>query len=235
MNATESQVLPASPIRVLTVDDHPIFRHGVRHLLETEDDLDPVAEVASIEEALDWIGGRHAHVVLVDHNLPGTKGIPGIRLLLERQPDLQAIVLTVCDSDREFLEAIRNGACGYVLKDAPPERLLDAIRAAANGECRVSEKMIATLFKRVSGEPRPAPDAAGAADDEPAKEVTPREQELLRCLCSGFSNKEIATELGLSPNTVRNQLQRLQERLSARNRVQLALLARDMGYTEAVV
>jgi DNA-binding NarL/FixJ family response regulator len=221
-------------IGVLIVDDHPIFRQGIRHLLEEEDGIDPKGEAASVEQALAWLGSHRADVALLDHNLPGTNGVEGLPSLLAAQYDLQVVVLTVCDEDAVFLQAIRSGACGYVLKDAPPDRLLDAIRAGAQGECRVSERMVRILFQGV--------ERAAAGDcvhcryrqTRPAgvpalPSLTEREMELLGQLSHGLSNKEIARELGLSPNTVRNQLQRLQERFSARNRVQLALLARDFG------
>ena len=222
------------PIEVLIVDDHPIFRRGIRDLLETDDGIALLAEVGSIPEALQWLAGTRADVVLLDHNLPGTQGITGLPLLLEAQHDLQAINLTVCDDNDELLRAIRYGACGYILKDAPPERLLEAIHAAAHSECKVSGRIVSSLLRHADT-PAPAP-VSGAADTRPepgepvpAPDVSPREREILASLCHGLSNKEIAREVGISPNTVRNQLQRLQERFNARNRVQLALLARDQG------
>ncbi len=222
-------------VGVLTVDDHPLFRQGIRHLLLGESGIEPRGEVSSIEEALEWLGKNQAEVVLLDHDLPGTRGVDGLPRLLEAHKDVQVIVLTVCDDDDVFLRAIRSGACGYMLKDAAPDRLVEAIRAAAAGECRVSGRMVRTLFQRVGRKDNPGcPDcprnggngATGRAD----RLVTVRERQILAHLVQGRSNKEIARELGLSPNTIRNQLQRLQERFQARNRVQLALFARDRGF-----
>ena len=222
-------------IRVLIVDDHPLFRRGVHNLLEAEEDLQPAGEVGSIPEAQEWLSDHTADVVLLDHNLPGINGISGLPRLLEIQTDLQVIVLTVGDNNEDFRQAIRVGACGYLLKDAAPEKLLEAVRMAANHECRISKRMMHTLFQSGSGKFRSSslelspPLWPDLPDLEPDS-ITKRERELLHCLCQGLSNKEIARDLGLSPNTVRNYLQRLQERFEIRNRVQLALLAQDRGY-----
>ena len=227
---------PGSEVGVLVVDDHPIFRQGIWHMLEYEPSIRPLAEVDSIERALEWLRTRRADVVLLDHNLPGTNGVDGLPALLAAQQDLQVVVLTVCDDEQVMLEAVRAGACGYVLKDAPPDRLMEAIKAAAAGECRVSDGMVRALFRQLGqGSARPCDDCprqGGVEVGLPAqlRSVTARERDILGHLVRGLSNKEIAKELSLSPHTIRNQLQRLLERFEARNRVQLALLARDCGF-----
>ena len=221
-------------VEILIVDDHPIFRQGIRHLLESDRDISNIGEASSIEEAIGWLKARHVDVVLLDHNLPGINGVDGMTRLFPAQPDVQVIVLTICDDDEVLIKAIRSGACGYILKDAPPERLIAAIKAAAKGECRVSGSLVRTLFARASSSPE---DTSGSRTNDSTlkcifpngEKLTTREKEVLSCLLKGESNKEIARDLGLSPNTIRNQLQRLQERFGARNRVQLALLARDSG------
>ncbi len=234
MDSPGNDSSPRQRIDVLIVDDHPIFRRGIRDLLETDDDIRPLAEVGSIEEALQWLSRQRADIVLLDNNLPGTQGISGLPLLLAAQDDLQAIILTVCDDNEELLRAIRFGACGYLLKDAPPERLLEAIHAATSSECKVSGRIVNSLFRRFKdtgdGSGRTPSLAERPGNPLPAMDkISSREQAILASLCRGLSNKEIAREVGISPNTVRNQLQRLQERFNARNRVQLALLARDEG------
>jgi len=236
MDSLHNGAAPGRPIEVLIVDDHPIFRRGIRDLLETDDDILLLAEVGSIAEALRWLSEERADVVLLDHNLPGTQGITGLPQLLEAQHDLQAIILTVCDDNDELLRAIRYGACGYILKDAPPERLLEAIHSAASSECKVSGRIMSSLLRHAEVPAEP-PVLSRSAVERPGRTeaaatgISPRERAVLTSLCRGLSNKEIAREVGLSPNTVRNQLQRLQERFNARNRVQLALLARDAGLT----
>ncbi len=235
MQNIEQIVENTSPVEVLVVDDHPIFRQGIRHLLESDRAISDIGESASIEEAIGWLKARRADVVLLDHNLPGVNGVDGMSKLFSVQTDLQVIVLTICDDDEVVIRAIRSGACGYILKDAPPERLIAAIKAAAKGECRVSGSLVRTLFAR-AGHPTDVIDQAALTDGTQScvlpngESLTNRETGIISCLLKGESNKEIARELGLSPNTIRNQLQRLQERFNARNRVQLALLARDCGY-----
>ena len=221
---------------VLTIDDHPIFRRGIHHLLESEQGINPLAEVDSIESAVIWLGKQRADVVLLDHNLTDGNGVDGIPDLLEVQSDLEIIMLTVSDDNDVFMRAIRNGACGYVLKDSPPESILEAISAANSGECRVSDSLVRCLFEGVSNKPKnngstDVNTLNEQQDEEPTttRSVTPRETEILQQLVKGLSNKEIAKALYISPNTVRNQLQKLQEVFSARNRVQLALFAYDEG------
>ncbi|MCG6868854.1 MAG: response regulator transcription factor [Gammaproteobacteria bacterium] len=219
------------PVEVLIVDDHPIFRQGIRHLLESEQGVRGIGEAGSIEEATGWLKARHVDVILLDHNLPDVNGVDGMSRLFQIQGDLQVIVLTVCDDDDVLIRAIRSGACGYMLKDVPPERLIEAIKAAGRGECRVSGSLVRSLFARASRS-EGSRQGQGADNALPCilpggEALTQRDREVLACLIKGESNKEIARDLGLSPNTIRNQLQRLQGRFGARNRVQLALLARD--------
>ncbi|MGF1548401.1 MAG: response regulator [Thiotrichales bacterium] len=223
-------------VGILIVDDHPVFRQGIRHLLLEEDGLMPLGEAGSLREALRWLGSRRADVALLDHNLAhGVNGVDAIPQLLQVQPDLQIIMLTVCDDDEVFLRALRGGACGYLLKDAPPERIIEAIKAAAAGECRVSDSLVRTLFNRVRQAARearakaPSPGPAAPAASE--LRVSPRERQILEHLVKGMSNKEIAKALGISPNTVRNQLQKLQDDFQVRNRVQLALMVYELGVT----
>ncbi|MGF1643911.1 MAG: response regulator [Thiotrichales bacterium] len=224
----------APNVGVLIVDDHPVFRQGIRHLLLEEDGLVPLGEAGSLREALAWLGARRADVALLDHNLAhGVNGVDAIPQLLQAQSDLQIIMLTVCDDDEVFLRALRGGACGYLLKDASPERIIEAIKAAASGECRVSDSLVRTLFNRVRASIRETP-AGSPALEEPslttaALRVSPRERQILEHLVKGMSNKEIAKALGISPNTVRNQLQKLQDDFQVRNRVQLALMVYDLG------
>jgi DNA-binding NarL/FixJ family response regulator len=220
-----------SLIRVLVIDDHPIFRQGVRHVIDAEDGMQVLAEVGSVHDALHWLADHRADVALLDHALPGVDGVTGLPLLFNAQQDLQVIVFTVSDDDELFRRAMHHGACGYLLKDAPPEKMLEAIRSAADGECTVSPRLLRHLFNGWGREPQAEVLADGREWPRRGapEAITGRERQVLEYLVQGLSNKEIARALGLSPHTVRNQLQRLQERLQARNRVQLAILAREMG------
>lgn len=210
-------------MKVLTVGHRSSFRQQIHQMLRKQGGVVP-AEVGTTEEALHYLETRRVDVMVLEHNVAGGNGIDTMPLLFELQPDLQIIVMSACSDDEILLRAIRHGACGYMCRDAPPERVIEAIKAAAQGECRVSEAFIRTLFERVG-----RTDCEHRANGAGHGPLSAREQAILVHLVKGFSNKEIARELGISPNTVRNQLQRLQGRFSARNRVQLALVARDMG------
>ena len=133
MQETEQVVEIITPIEVLIVDDHPIFRQGICHLLESVSGIGNIGQASSLEEAIGWLKARHADVVLQDHNLPGINGVDGMSRLFSVQPELQVIVLTICDDDEVLIKAIRSGACGYILKDAPTERIIAAIKAASRG------------------------------------------------------------------------------------------------------
>jgi two-component system nitrate/nitrite response regulator NarL len=226
-------------IGVLTIDDHPVFRQGIRHMLQEEDGITPLEEASSVDSAIRWLRMHRADVVLLDHNLIGVNGVDAIPHLLEAQADLQIIMLTVCDDSQVFMQAIRFGACGYILKDTAPDRILEAITAAASGECRVSDSLVRTLFRGVGKTTiNSLSDAQLHIDNvtlprSSSRRVSVREKQILEQLVKGKSNKEIAKALEISPNTVRNQLQKLQDTFDARNRVQLALFAYDMGIGNA--
>ena len=223
-------------VGVLTIDDHPVFRQGIRHMLQEEDGITPLEESSSVDSAIRWLRMHRADVALLDHNLIGVNGVDAIPHLLEAQADLQIIMLTVCDDSQVFMQAIRFGACGYILKDTAPDRILEAIKAAASGECRVSDSLVRTLFRGV-GKTATNKDQESISSNFLAPptdgKVSARERQILEQLVKGKSNKEIAKALEISPNTVRNQLQKLQESFNARNRVQLALFAYDMGISNA--
>jgi|GEM_PF-3156909 DNA-binding NarL/FixJ family response regulator len=223
-------------VGVLTIDDHPVFRQGIRHMLQEEDGITPLEESSSVDSAIRWLRMHRADVALLDHNLIGVNGVDAIPHLLEAQADLQIIMLTVCDDSQVFMQAIRFGACGYMLKDTAPDRILEAIKAAASGECRVSDSLVRTLFRGV-GKTATNKDQESISSNFLAPptdgKVSARERQILEQLVKGKSNKEIAKALEISPNTVRNQLQKLQESFNARNRVQLALFAYDMGISNA--
>lgn len=214
------------PITVLTIDDHAIVRQSIRHLLAAEPGVLPVLELPGIEPALEWLETHRVDVALLDNKLADGSGVDAIPRLHRVRPDLQIIVLTVCDEEETLLRAIRNGACGYLLKDAAPVHLIEAIHAAALGECRVAGRLTRSLFQRLNRRVRPRPETS---PEEHGARLSARDAAILGQLAQGLSNKEIARALAISPNTVRNQLQRLQERFDARNRVQLALFAREQG------
>ena len=212
-------------IRILLVDDQALFREGLRTLLSVHADLEVVGEAGNGEEALRLAAATHPNVVLMDVQMPVLDGVAATRRLRTAQPECHVIMLTTFDDDENVFEGLRAGAVGYLLKDAPSEKLVEAIRAAARGESflqpSVAAKVVAE-FTRLAEKapPRPQPLI------EPLSE---RELEILRFVADGATNKEIAAKLVIAEGTVKNHLTNILGKLSVRDRVQAALKAKELG------
>jgi DNA-binding NarL/FixJ family response regulator len=214
-----------SPITVLLVDDQALFREGLRTLLSVQPDLEVVGEAANGEEAVRLATALRPSVVLMDLQMPVLDGVAATRSLRDLQPECRVIVLTTFDDDEYVFEGLRAGAVGYLLKDAPSEKLVEAIRAAARGESflqpSVAAKVIAE-FKRITDIP--------SERRQPLIEpLSARELEILALLANGGSNKEIAAALFISEGTVKNHVTNILGKLAVRDRTQAALKARELG------
>jgi len=214
-----------SPITVLLVDDQALFREGLRTLLSVQPDLEVVGEAANGEEAVRLATALRPSVVLMDLQMPVLDGVAATRSLRDLQPECRVIVLTTFDDDEYVFEGLRAGAVGYLLKDAPSEKLVEAIRAAARGESflqpSVAAKVIAE-FKRITDIP--------SERRQPLIEpLSARELEILALLANGSSNKEIAAALFISEGTVKNHVTSILGKLGVRDRTQAALKARELG------
>jgi len=214
-----------SVIRILLVDDQALFREGLRTLLSIHADLEVVGEAANGEEALRLAGDLHPDVVLMDLRMPVLDGVTATRRLSAARPGCRVIVLTTFDDDEYVFEGLRAGAMGYLLKDTPSEKLVEAIRTVARGESflqpSVAAKVVAE-FARLSERPQPAP-----ADLPEA--LSERELEILRLVAAGASNKEIADRLVIAEGTVKNHITSILGKLAVRDRTQAALKAQQMG------
>ena len=214
-----------TPIRILIVDDQALFREGLRTLLSVQPDLAVVGEAANGEEALRLAATLRPMVVLMDLRMPVLDGVAATRRLRAEQPDCRVIVLTTFDDGEYVFEGLRAGAVGYLLKDAPSEKLFEAIRAAARGESflqpSVAAKVIAE-FTRLAEQARPRPQSL-------IEPLSDRELEILRLVASGASNKEIAAALFIAEGTVKNHLTNILGKLGVRDRTQAALKAKDLG------
>lgn len=212
-------------IRILLVDDQALFREGLRTVLSVNPDLVVVGEAANGEEAVRHARGSQPEVILMDLRMPKLGGVEATRRIRAAAPDIRVIVLTTFDDDEEVFDALRAGAVGYLLKDAPSEKLVEAIRAAARGESflqpSITTKVVAE-FNRLS-RTRPAP------HPRLLEPLSDRECEVLRQLASGKSNKEIAAALGLAEGTVKNHMTNILGKLGVLDRTQAALRARDLG------
>jgi DNA-binding NarL/FixJ family response regulator len=210
---------PRGP-RVLIADDHPIFRDGLRGLLESVG-IEVVGEAATGEEAVERAEALQPDVVLMDLSMPGTNGIEATRRIVEAMPRANVLVVTMYEDDESVFAALRAGARGYLLKGADQEETLRAIRAVAHGEAifgpGVAERLI-----RYFAAPRPEPSRL-------FPELTEREVEILRLIAQGRTNPEIAEGLVLSLKTVRNHVSNICGKLQVADRTQAVLRAREAG------
>lgn len=211
------------PIRVLIVDDHTLFRSGIKLLLERQTDFEVVGEASDGLEGVKRAKQLKPDVVLLDLHMPVTSGLVAIPLLREEVPTTEIIMLTVSEDADDLLEALRAGARGYLLKNIETEFLLDAIRRAAAGESVMSSQMTAKLADAM----RTPQTIVNNAHPE---KLTPREREIILQLASGASNKEIARKLDLAESTVKIHVQGILRKLNLASRVQAAVYAVEHGF-----
>lgn len=211
-----------SPIRILIADDHPVFRFGLKALLEAEEDTEVVGEATTGSEAIALAAELKPDVILMDLNMPDLSGLEATRRILKADPDTGILVVTMFDDDSVFA-AMRAGARGYILKGAEGEETLRAIRAVANGEAIFSPAVAERMMQFLT---RPAT----AATEAPFSELTPREREVLALVAEGLTNTAIAERLVLSPKTVRNHVSNIFGKLQVADRAEAIIRAREAGY-----
>lgn len=214
------------PIRILLVDDHTLFRSGVRLLLQRQPDFDVVAEAGDGVEGIKRAKELKPDVVLLDLNLPGLSGLETLQLLTQDLPSCAVIILTVSEEADELGQALRDGARGYLVKNIDAEVLTAAIRRAAAGESVIAESMTAKLVDQFRGQATLAAQAAGNAERH---RLTARETQIVQCLARGASNKVIARELDVSESTVKIHVQNVLKKLNLTSRVQVAVYAVEHG------
>jgi DNA-binding NarL/FixJ family response regulator len=215
-------------IRVLIADDHALLRDGLRAMLDAQDDLEVVGEAADGEETLARAVELQPDVVIMDIRMPRMDGIEATRRLVSRAEDApRVLVLTTFDLDEYVFEALEAGAGGFMLKDAPPAQLADAVRTVARGDALLAPAVTRRLIERYVRR-RPA-DASLAARFQ---ELTERELEVLQLLTRGLSNAEIGARLFLSPGTVKTHVTRVLAKLRVRDRVQAVVLTYEAGIVE---
>ena len=208
--------------RVLIADDHTIVRSGVRLLLQAEPDIEVVGEALNGDEAIALAESLRPNVILMDIGMPGTNGLEATRQIQARFPEIRILVLTMHRSDEYFFEMLKAGASGYILKSAETNDLIHALRTVARGEVflypTMAKQLLTDYLDRLK-------------DEEGAKHalLTPREKEILRLLADGFSNKEIAEHLVVSPSTVHSHRTNLMAKLNLSSRHELIQYARDRG------
>jgi two-component system, NarL family, response regulator LiaR len=207
-------------IRVLVVDDHAVVREGLQTFLELQDGIEVAGEAADGEEAIALAERLRPDVVLMDLVMPGLDGLGAMRALRDRVPEARVIVLTSFADDDKLLPALRAGAAGYLLKNAQPQELARAVRAAHTGEALLDPLVAARLVEALAGDP------------EPLDRLTPREREVLGLIGRGFPNKLIARELELSEKTVKTHVGHVLAKLGVTDRTQAALVAVRAGLVD---
>ena len=211
-----------APIRILIADDHPIFRDGMRGLLDSVEDTEVVGEASSGEGAVELAEELQPDVVLMDVKMPGMNGIEATREILHASPHIGVLVVTMFQDDDSVFAAMRAGARGYLLKDASGEEVLGAIRAVTSGGAIFSPGVAQRLIEFFSA-PKPA------APPRAFPELTGREEEILSLIARGHSNQEIAESLYLSLKTVQNHVSNIFTKLQVADRAQAVIRAREAG------
>ncbi len=214
-----------NPIKILIVDDQALFREGLRTLLSVQSDFEVVAEAGNGEEALRYAAQYRPNVILMDLRMPVMDGVTATRRLRELYPECKVIVLTTFDDDEDIFEGMRAGAVGYLLKDVSSEKLFEAVHATSRGEYFLLPSITAKVMAEFSRLSRPAP----KTDFELVDPLSSREVEILRLVSTGLSNKEIADKLVIAEGTVKNHLTNILAKLSAKDRMQAVIKARDLG------
>lgn len=209
-------------IRVLLCDDQPVVTEGLRVILRQAGDIEVVAVAENGLEAVEKVGQTHPDVVVMDLRMPVMNGIQATARIHQAHPTTRVLVLTTYDDDEWVFDAIRAGAAGYLLKDAPREQLIAAIRGTAAGGTHVDPKVAGKLFQFVA---QPAPAPMGKLDVE----LNPRERDILELIAAGLSNAEIAERLFLSKGTVQNYVSAIFAKLDVTDRTQAAILALRYG------
>lgn len=223
--------MSGNKIRIMIVDDHPLFRQGVRRVLEAEEDLEVIMEASDGEEALRMISQQVPNVVLMDVNLPGMNGLRVTQELKAIRSEISVIILTAYHNEEQIFHCIRAGASAYFPKDVTPSRLIEAIYQVHNGNYVIDDNIFekpevaAWLLKQF--------DQENLEENMPDDLFTPlssREMEILQLIARGRSNKEIALDLGISRQTVKNHMTNILRKLAVNDRTQAALYALRRGW-----
>ncbi|HEY8340635.1 MAG TPA: response regulator transcription factor [Egibacteraceae bacterium] len=214
------------PIRVLLVDDQALMRAGFRMILESEDDLEVVGEAGNGYEALELARRTRPDVVLMDIRMPKMDGVEATRHLAgpDVEDPVKVLILTTFDLDEYVYSALRAGASGFLLKDAPPDDLVDAIRVVAAGDALLAPSVTRRLLDEFASRPDPSARPPAALE-----RLTAREVEVLTLVARGLSNAEIAKELYVGETTVKTHVGRILAKLGLRDRVQAVVLAYEEG------
>ena len=217
-------------LRVLLVDDQPLFRRALATLISAQFDMTVVGEGENGRDALEKVRAMHPDIVVMDVNMPVASGVDGVNAIRAAGFDTPIVMLTVSEDDDDLFESIKAGANGYLLKNVRPEQLFEDLRGVMRGEAPIAPAVASRLLEalRTGGIPPRGGQAAAPASDSI---LTRRESEILQLVAGGLSNKEIANELTITEGTVKNHVHNSLEKLHLTNRVQAAAYAVRQGFT----
>jgi DNA-binding NarL/FixJ family response regulator len=211
------------PIRTMIVDDHALFRRGLEMVLDEEEGIEVVGQASDGSEAVEKAGESLPDVVLMDIRMPRSSGIEACRAMKDVVPSAKIVMLTISDEEEDLFEAIRAGASGYLLKDLPLDEVAETVRAVHGGQSLINPSMagkllteFATLAKR---------DTEERAQQVPAPRLTEREMQVLKLVARGMNNRDIAKELFISENTVKNHVRNILEKLQIHSRMEAVMVA----------
>lgn len=221
-------------IRVGLVDDQAMVRVGLKMILESEADIEIVGEASDGADAVALVRDHAPDVVLMDIRMPGMDGLAATEAVLAAHPDAHVVILTTFDDDEYVYQALRVGASGFLLKSADGDTLVNAVRVVASGEALLAPEVTRRVIERFAGrDSEPAPASADPDSHVPSPEaigdLSDREVEVLQLMARGMSNQEIASELFVSPTTVKTHVSHILTKLGVRDRVQAVVEAYDSG------
>jgi DNA-binding NarL/FixJ family response regulator len=214
----------AEPIRVLIADDHALFRRGLEMVLNEEDGIELIGQASDGAEAVQIASEAVPDVVLMDIRMPKTTGIEAARQMKEVAPSAKIVMLTISDEEEDLFEAIRAGASGYLLKDIPLDEVADAVRSVYGGQSLINPSMAGKLLNEFATLARRDAESE-LAKHAPAPKLTEREMEVLRLVARGMNNRDIAKELFISENTVKNHVRNILEKLQIHSRMEAVMIA----------